>query len=619
MSDQLNKDEKTLSFKEQILRDLDALKATIEAGEVSREAKTIQEEASLLKTPERLPKSKLPGGENQLSDLQKVSETSKTPLPQELSKEDLDPSLGEASSDSSAVQIEPVSGQTVPDFVEEQARQFADMRTKIDDRLSQIDNQATLSEDKELSEEEQGTISSDHHELTDKEEAIESFNHKVPVSFNAEQVSLDAFATIKDGEKASSENEFEESSEKLADSPLKETPQPNLIGSRRRSHSQLEKKRNKAAKRIVVGVIASLVVVIGLLLVAGYFHVKGNLEPVDSKSTSYVQVEIPDGASAKEIGQILVKEGLIRDATIFNYYTKFKNYSNFQSGFHSLNKSMSVDAIVKELQKEGTATAQGPVEGKITIPEGYTLKQISEAVTVNAQSSDGKGGTPFTAEEFMSTVQDEAFINEMIAKYPTLLASLPTADSGVTYRLEGYLFPATYDYEEATTVRDLIDHMLATMDSYLSPFYEQIAAQGQTVNQVLSLASLVEKEGSSDEDRRNIASVFYNRMQIGMPLQSNIAILYAEGKLGEKTTLEEDVSINTEIDSPFNVYVNLGYMPGPVDSPSLSAIEATISPNQTTYLYFVADVTSGKVYYANTYEEHAVNVQTYVNSNVTTE
>ena len=156
--------------------------------------------------------------------------------------------------------------------------------------------------------------------------------------------------------------------------------------------------------------------------------------------------------------------------------------------------------------------------------------------------------------------------------------------------------------------------MIATMNSYMSSYYDTIAAKGMTVNEVLTLASLVEKEGSTDEDRRNIASVFYNRLNAGMPLQSNIAILYAMGKLGEETTLEADASIDTGIDSPYNIYTHTGLMPGPVDNPGLSAIEAVINPATTNYYYFVADVKTGNVYYSENYDDHEKNVHKYVNS-----
>ncbi|MGX6424748.1 endolytic transglycosylase MltG, partial [Streptococcus infantarius] len=129
-------------------------------------------------------------------------------------------------------------------------------------------------------------------------------------------------------------------------------------------------------------------------------------------------------------------------------------------------------------------------------------------------------------------------------------------------------FPAAYSYYEKTSVEDIVEEMISTMDSYMSLYYDTIAASGKSVNDVLTLESLVEKEGSTDDDRRNIASVFYNRMNNNMPIQSNIAILYAMGKLGEETSRAADASIDTSIDSPYNVYTNTGLMPGPVDAPS---------------------------------------------------
>lgn len=272
---------------------------------------------------------------------------------------------------------------------------------------------------------------------------------------------------------------------------------------------------------------------------------------------------------------------------------------------------MDLEEICKLLKQGGTAEPEEPSLGKILVPEGYTIKQISEAVTKN--TADDDSSTSFTADDFLSVVQDGSFISKMVEKYPKLLANLPSADEA-TYQLEGYLFPATYSYYEDTTMEDLVEQMISTMDSYMSSYYDTISAKGMTVNEVLTLASLVEKEGSTDDDRRNIASVFYNRLNANMALQSNIAILYAMGKLGEETTLSADASIDTSIDSPYNVYTNTGLMPGPVDSPSLSAIEATINPASTDYYYFVADVNTGAVYYSETYEEHEANVEKYVNS-----
>lgn len=388
---------------------------------------------------------------------------------------------------------------------------------------------------------------------------------------------------------------------------------------RRRTHSknkQKQKKQDRTAKRIVA-VVMSLVVVFFLATCTfGFFWVKSSLEPINTEATKTIQVEIPEGSSTKEIANILFENDLIKNATVFNYYSKIKSYNNYQSGFYNLSQSMSVDDLAKALQESGTPTAQEEPAGKVLIVEGYTLTQIANSVTLNAKTDDKTDKTPFTSEEFLATVTNQEFIDRMVATYPNLFASLPAADSGVIYRLEGYLFPAVYDYYDDTTIEDLVEQMISTTDARLQPYYEAIANKNLTVNEVLTLASLVEKEGSTDEDRRNIASVFFNRLNAEMPLQSNIAILYAQGKLGEETTLAEDTNIDTSIESPYNIYWRAGLMPGPVDSPSLSAIEAVLNENATDYYYFVADVTTGTVYFANTIEEHDQNVATYVNAHL---
>ncbi|HEL1631479.1 TPA: endolytic transglycosylase MltG [Streptococcus suis] len=396
-------------------------------------------------------------------------------------------------------------------------------------------------------------------------------------------------------------------------------PTQSRRSSSHRANKQRRKKQDKAAKRIVSVIMSIIVVAVLVTGLTGYMWVKSSLEPVNTKATEAIQVEIPEGSSTLEIGKILVDNKLIKNATIFNYYSKIKSYNNFQSGFYNLKQNMSVDDIAKALQESGTPTAQKEAAGKILIVEGYTLTQIAQAITDNTKTEDKNDKTPFTTEQFMATVTNQDFINRMVATYPKLFASLPAADSGVIYQLEGYLFPAVYEYSDETTIEELVEQMIAAMDNRLQPYYETITAKNLTVNEVLTLASLVEKEGSTDEDRRNIASVFFNRLNAAMPLQSNIAILYAQGKLGQETTLAEDAAIDTSIESPYNIYWTPGLMPGQVDSPSLSAIEAVINANTTDYLYFVADVTTGSVYFTNNIDEHNQNVAKYVNAHLNNE
>lgn len=357
----------------------------------------------------------------------------------------------------------------------------------------------------------------------------------------------------------------------------------------------------------------SLLIFLGLISAGAYFgyqYVQSSLQPVDADSKQYVTVQIPEGSNVQEIGKTLEDAGLIKHGLVFSLYAKYKNYADLKSGYYNLQKSMSTEDIIHELQKGGTAEAQEPVLATLTIPEGYTIDQMAQAVG----QLQGDFKEPLTADAFLAKVQDENFISQEVAKYPSLLESLPTKESGARYRLEGFLFPATYSIKESTTVESLIDEMLAAMDKTLAPHYSTIKSKNLTVNELLTIASLVEKEGAKTDDRKLIAGVFYNRLNLGMPLQSNIAILYAQGKLGQKISLADDAGIDTTINSPYNVYTNLGLMPGPVDSPSLDAIESSINQTKSENLYFVADVTDGKVYYASNKEEHDRNVADHVNS-----
>ena len=409
--------------------------------------------------------------------------------------------------------------------------------------------------------------------------------------------------------------------EKKAEQAGPETPTPAtetvdiISDTPRRSRREGAKpvKPKKEKKSHVKAFVISFLVFLALLSAGGYFgyqYVVGSLLPIDANSKKYVTVQIPDGSNVQEIGTTLEKAGLVKHGLIFSFYAKYKNYTDLKAGYYNLQKSMSTEDLLKELQKGGTDEPQEPVLATLTIPEGYTIDQIAQAVG----QLQGDFKEPLTADAFLAKVQDENFISQEVAKYPSLLESLPTKESGARYRLEGYLFPATYSIKESTTIESLIDEMLAAMDKNLSPYYSTIKSKNLTVNELLTIASLVEKEGAKTEDRKLIAGVFYNRLNRDMPLQSNIAILYAQGKLGQNISLAEDVAIDTNIDSPYNVYKNVGLMPGPVDSPSLDAIESSINQTKSDNLYFVADVTDGKVYYANNQEDHDRNVAEHVNS-----
>ena len=454
----------------------------------------------------------------------------------------------------------------------------------------------------EVAEEAAKEVSVESSQSISDNDEINSIPTKVSVSYRTHEKSLEDKGTVSfatNQEELTSGNAHPENTE--AD----ELPKR----SRRESTKPAKKKKKSHLKGFLVTVLILLI----LLGAGGFFglrYAESALQPVDPSSKQYMTVQIPDGSNAQEIGSTLEKSGVIKNGLVFTLYVKYKNYNELKSGYYNLQKSMSVEDVIKELQKGGTPEPQEVTLANLTIPEGYTLEQIAQ--TVGQLQGDFK--EPLTAEAFLAKVQDETFIAQEVAKYPNLLESLPAKDSGVRYRLEGYLFPATYTIKESTTVESLIDSMLAAMDKNLSSHYAAIKEKNLTVNELLTIASLVEKEGAKTEDRKLIAGIFYNRLNLGMPLQSNIAILYAEGKLGQNISLSDDAAIDTSINSPYNVYTKVGLMPGPVDSPSLDAIESSINQTKSEYLYFVANVQDGKVYYATTLEEHDRNVQEHINS-----
>ena len=452
-----------------------------------------------------------------------------------------------------------------------------------------------------------------------EEDSVESDEYNQPDVVEEEKDSTPtrvavSYQTQLDSQLENEEETFESNiDEETLVIPVQEDPDSEETDIPRRSRRESVKPTKKKKKFRFVRFLVTLLILLALLGVGGFYgyrYAESALQPIDPSSKQYVKVQIPEGSNSQEIGSILEKSGLIKHGLLFTAYVKYKNYSDLKSGYYNLQKSMGTEDLIKALQKGGTPEPQEVVYANLTIPEGFTLEQIAQTVA----QLQGEFKEPLTAEAFMAKVQDENFIAQEVAKYPKLLESLPAKDSGVRYRLEGYLFPATYTIKESTTIESLIDEMLATMDKNLSPHYATIKEKNLTVNELLTIASLVEKEGAKTEDRKLIAGVFYNRLNLGIPLQSNIAILYAEGKLGQKISLADDVAIDTAIDSPYNVYTNIGLMPGPVDSPSLDAIESSINQTKSDNLFFVANVQDGKVYFAATKEEHDKNVEEHINS-----
>lgn len=338
----------------------------------------------------------------------------------------------------------------------------------------------------------------------------------------------------------------------------------------------------------IVGVIAVLAVVVAII---GFNYVNSSLQPYNANSKEDIVVKIPIGSSSKQIAKTLEKDKVIKSATVFNFYIKAQNYTDFQAGYYTFKQSMDMNHVVKQLQKGGSAEPTGTASNTVLVREGVTIDQIGDQI---------QKSTKFKKKDFLKLMKDESYLKELQKKYPQLLDS-SMAKKNVRYHLEGYLFPATYGLYKGETLKELVNQMVEKDNEIMKPYFETIKEKGLTVQQVLTLASLIEREGVTEKDRKKISGVFFNRIAIDMPIQSDISVMYALNT--HKTHLTNK---DVKVDSPYNLYKNSGYGPGPFNTPSVQAIEATLNPSDRdeNYLYFVADLKTGKVYYSHTLAEH---------------
>ena len=349
----------------------------------------------------------------------------------------------------------------------------------------------------------------------------------------------------------------------------------------------IRKKETSIIKKIMTYFMIALLVIV---VIGGFFtwnYIKGETQPVDTAQTELVAFEIEQGASVKEVSKALEKEGIIRNSKLFNFYLKFKNVSGFKSGLYQVSKSMTLDEIIVELS--GTGKDKNQNATKVLIREGEQLTDIAKEV---------EKSTKYSAEDFMAKVQDADFLRYLVQKFPKLLTQSFNGYQ-VKYVLEGYLYPATYDMNDSKTLQMLITEMVAKTDKVMSKYYDKILESDYTLQQIMALASLIEKEGTKLEDRKKISSVFHNRIKENMMLQTDVSVQYALAEHKEALSLSD-----LKVDSPYNLYQNYGVGPGPYNSPSEDSIVAALEPENTEYLYFLADIHTKEIYYAKTYEEH---------------
>ncbi|MGF9963281.1 endolytic transglycosylase MltG [Bacillus rhizoplanae] len=347
--------------------------------------------------------------------------------------------------------------------------------------------------------------------------------------------------------------------------------------------------KTKKLRRVIAAIFIALLVVCG----SAYAYIASALKPLNAESKKEIQVEIPKGSSTSKIGEVLEDKGIVKSGTIFSLYAKMKS-ENLQAGTYLLNPSMNVDEIMGQMS---SGNVHRPVAYKVTVKEGAQVVEIADTIAKEFN---------LNKEDVIRQLNDKAFVQKLQQKYPLLLTN-KIFDSNIKYPLEGYLYPATYPYyKKQVTLEEIVTPMLDKTNKLIEQNAQKMQARQLDVHQLLTMSSLIEEEATGYTDRKNIASVFYNRLAKGMPLQTDPTVLYALGKHKERV-LYEDLKVN----SPYNTYVVKGLPVGPISNSSVKSVEAALEPAQTDYYYFLA-APDGQVYYAKTLEEHNALKQKYI-------
>lgn len=334
-----------------------------------------------------------------------------------------------------------------------------------------------------------------------------------------------------------------------------------------------------------------LILILLILVVAagGVFTFLHMLEtPLDASAKESVTVSVPQGSSTDDIARILEESGVIDSAFKFKIFSKVEsNDGKYKAGVYEVSAAMSPREIMDKLVEGNEDTLT------FTVPEGYTLNGIAEVVA--------KTGV-CTADEFLKEAAEGTFDYDFL-----------TGGVEGEKRLEGFLFPSTYNIYKNATPHDVIDKMLSTFKNVYEKSYassDPAVTSSYGTAQIVTIASLIEREAKLDDERPVIASVIYNRLNSSMRLQIDATVQYALGATKDRL-YESDL----KIDSPYNTYKVDGLPVGPICSPGEKAINAALNPAATDYLYYVASpAKDGSHNFASNYEQFEAYKSEYINS-----
>lgn len=358
----------------------------------------------------------------------------------------------------------------------------------------------------------------------------------------------------------------------------------------------LAKKKKKKSKGIRVYLVYLICAIVACIIIFKAFNFAfsagKNITGSSSDKSQQeqigedVKINIPEGASTKEIAEILYKNNLIDSVVMFRLSSRMGNYDGkYRQGDYLIAKGTGDEEIMKILQS-GVVYSDAV---RVTVPEGYTAKQIADTLE--------KAGV-VTATEFLDEMNNGTFDYDF-------LKDVPARDN----YLEGYLFPATYEIKAGATPHDIIVQFL---DRFEIAYNNILKGKDTdyTIDEIVTVASMIESEIQIDNERAVAAGVIYNRLKVDMPLQIDSTVQYALSTRNEVVT-----TTDLEVDSSYNTYKYKGLPLGPISNPGEAALEAAANPDENNYIYYVVkERGSGEHVFAETYDEFLKAKQAYKNS-----
>lgn len=340
---------------------------------------------------------------------------------------------------------------------------------------------------------------------------------------------------------------------------------------------------NKKTKIILI--ISGIILAIIAIFIGLYFYL---LTPV-SKESTIVNFTINQGDSKMEIANNLKDANLIKSKYATLFYIVLSGNTNIQAGSYELNRNMSTEDIIRSLANGDVINAERD-SVSLTFREGITLEEYLKLLSEN---------TNLEYDAMLEEINNSEFLNSLIDDYWFLTDDILNND--LYYGLEGYLYPNTYQIHTETTLNEVIRKMLDETAKQLEIFRSEIDVSNYSVHEILTMASIAEKEAMNYEDRTKVAQVIYTRLDRGMNLGMDVTTYYGV----HKSMTETLTTLDLADDNPYNTRNAslIGLPVGPICNPSSESIRAVLNPADTNYIYFFADIITGNVYFTDDYNE----------------